>query len=58
MCAFSLMRFVSDHMQDLALPVVHAMMETNDVPCVLVPLLESKPWIRKNTKGETEKFED
>ena len=34
------------------------MMEANDIPCVLVPLLEMKPWIRKNAKGETEKFED
>ena len=33
-------------------------MESNDIPCVLVPLLEMKPWIRKNTKGEIEKFED
>jgi len=33
-------------------------METNDLPCVLVPLLEIKPWIRKNAKGETEKYED
>jgi hypothetical protein len=34
------------------------MMETNDIPCILVPLLEMKPWLRKNTKGEVEKFED
>ena len=34
------------------------MMENNDIPCVLVPLLESKPWIRTNSKGEEEKFED
>lgn len=34
------------------------MMETNDIPCVLVPLLEMKPWLRKNKKGESEKFED
>mmetsp|Transcript_47207 Transcript_47207/g.34507 ORF Transcript_47207/g.34507 Transcript_47207/m.34507 type:complete len:80 (+) Transcript_47207:551-790(+) len=34
------------------------MMDQNDIPCVLVPLLEMKPWIRKNKKGETEKFED
>lgn len=33
-------------------------MENNDIPCVLVPLLEIKPWFRKNTKGELEKFED
>ena len=34
------------------------MMENNDIPCVLVPLLEAKPWIRVNAKGQEEKFED
>ena len=34
------------------------MMENNDIPCVLVPLLEAKPWIRTNARGEQEKFED
>ena len=34
------------------------MLENNDIPCVLVPLLEIKPWIRKNQRGETEVFED
>ncbi len=58
MCCFSLIRFITDHMSDLSVPIVHQMMETNDIPCVLVPLLEMKPWLRKNTKGETEKFED
>jgi hypothetical protein len=33
-------------------------MENNDIPCILVPLLEAKPWLRKNKKGEIEKFED
>jgi hypothetical protein len=33
-------------------------MEANDMPCVLVPLLELRPWLRKNVKGENEKFED
>lgn len=28
------------------------------MPCVLVPLLEMKPWLRKNGRGEMEKFED
>lgn len=55
---FSLVRFISDHMQELSVPIVHQMIEMNDIPCVLVPLLESKPWIRKNKKGEIEKFED
>ena len=34
------------------------MMENNDIPCVLVPLMELKPWLRTNAKGEQEKFED
>jgi hypothetical protein len=55
---FSLIRFISDYMQDLSVPIVHQMMENNDIPCVLVPLLELKPWMRKNKKGEIEKFED
>ena len=58
MIALSLIRFISDHIQDLAVPIVHQMMETNDIPCALVPLLEFKPWLRKNFKGEMEKFED
>jgi len=34
------------------------MMENNDIPCVLVPLLEYRPWLRVNHKGENEKYED
>ena len=34
------------------------MTEQNDIPCILVPLIEVKPWLRKNKKGELEKFED
>ena len=58
MCCLSLIRFISDHMQDLSVPIVHQMMESCDIPCVLVPLLEMKPWIKKNLKGETLKYED
>jgi hypothetical protein len=45
-------------MHDLSIPICHQMIENNDIPCVLVPLLELKPWLRKNKKGEIEKFED
>lgn len=58
MISFSLIRFISDHINELSVPIVHQMMEANDIPCVLVPLIELKPWLRKNIKGETEKFED
>jgi hypothetical protein len=55
---FSLIRFISDYMHDLSIPICHQMIENNDIPCVLVPLLELKPWLRKNKKGDIEKFED
>lgn len=58
MNCFSLIRFISDNCDTLPLPIVHQLMENNDIPCVLVPLLEYKPWLRKNAKGEDEKFED
>ena len=58
MTCFSIIRFISDQMESLPVPIIHQMMENNDIPCVLVPLLESKPWLRKNAKGEDEKYED
>ena len=58
MACFSIIRFISDHTESLAVPIIHQMMENNDIPCVLVPLLELKPWLRVNHKGEEEKFED
>lgn len=58
MTCFSLIRFISDHFESLPVPIIHQMMENNDIPCVLIPLLEAKPWIRTNRNGEEEKFED
>jgi hypothetical protein len=58
MICFSLIRFISDYMSDLSVPIVHQMLEANDIPCVLVPLLEIKPWLRKNKRGENEIYED
>jgi hypothetical protein len=45
-------------MEVLPAAIVHQLMENTDIPLVLVPLLEQRPWIRKNRKGEDEKFED
>jgi hypothetical protein len=56
--AFSLIRFITDHIHELPVPIVHQMMEISDMPCVLVPLIELKPWLRKNHRGDLEKFED
>lgn len=58
MGGLSLIRFITDHMKELSVPVVHQLMDNNDIPCVLVPLLELKPWIRMDHNGELEKWED
>jgi hypothetical protein len=54
----SIIRFISDNMSTLDVPIVHQMMEVNDIPCILIPIMESKPWIRKNSRGEREVYED
>jgi len=58
MTGLSLLRFITDHLADLSVPIVHQLMENNDMPCILVPLMEIKPWLRKNVQGEMEKYED
>lgn len=57
MSCLSIIRFITDHMDGLPASIVHQLMEVTDIPLVLVPLIDLKPWIRKNRKGETEKFE-
>lgn len=54
----SIIRFISDNLSNLNVPIVHQMMEINDIPCILIPLLEAKPWVRKNSRGEREVYED
>ena len=58
MSCFSIIRFITDHMDELPAPIIRQLVENNDIPCTLVPMLEMKPWLRTNTKGETEKWED
>ncbi len=58
MTCLSLIRFITDHMESLPASIIHQMMENTDIPLVLVPLLDFKPWIRTNAKGIQEKFED
>ena len=58
MTSLSLLRFITDYMQELSVPVVHQMMENNDLPCMLVPILELRPWVRLDAKGNYEKYED
>lgn len=58
MTCISLIRFITDHMEALPASIIHALMDTADLPLQLVPLMEFKPWIRENHKGKQEKWED
>ena len=51
MTCISLIRFITDHMEALPASVIHALMDTADLHLQLVPLMEFRPWIRKNNKG-------
>ncbi len=58
MTCLSLIRFITDHMETLPASIIHQLMENNDIPLVLVPILEYRPWIREKDNGVQEKFED
>lgn len=53
----SIVRFITDHLADLTLSVTQQLVEQCDIFCVIVPLMEAKPW-RKTTKAGKMIFED
>mmetsp|Transcript_6717 Transcript_6717/g.6599 ORF Transcript_6717/g.6599 Transcript_6717/m.6599 type:complete len:279 (+) Transcript_6717:180-1016(+) len=55
--SISIIRFISDHMEGMTLALVQHLVEQCDIFCVLVPLMEMKPWIRSK-KGGKMIFED
>ena len=57
MC-LSIIRFITDYVRFLPISVVHHLLEVTDILCVLVPLIEEKPWIRQNSSGDREKYEN
>jgi hypothetical protein len=56
-CAVSMLRFLSDHVNVLPLGVTSRLLHTHDVLLSLVPLVESPPWTRRRN-GRLEKFSD
>ena len=48
--SLSIIRFITDHLADLSLSVIQQLVEQCDIFCVLIPLMESKPW-KKTTKA-------
>lgn len=53
----SIIRYISDHLNQLVFPIRHHIMNVKDVLLLLVPLIDLKPWIRINEKGNEEIYE-
>jgi hypothetical protein len=52
MKCISILRYLSDNLEDLPLSVTTRMVVTHDVPVLLIWYLEEKPWIRKSGREE------
>ena len=49
---------IVDHVKDLPLSVIHQLCENTDFLMLLVRILDHKPWVSKNSKGERLVYED
>ena len=50
MSCINILRYISDHLEQLPFPVRHHMMNVKDVPVLFVTLMELRPWRRKVNK--------
>ncbi len=48
--SISIIRYLTDHLNQLPFPVRHHLMDVKDIPMILVALMEYKPWIRRISK--------
>ncbi|XP_040214514.1 zinc finger MYND domain-containing protein 10 isoform X2 [Rana temporaria] len=53
----SVLRYVTDHTDSLTISVTTRLLNTHNLPCVLVELLQHCPWSRRN-KGQLQKYEN
>lgn len=49
--ALSVLRYLTDYSESVALGVMARMLDTHDTIVQLVPLLEERPWVRRRKKG-------
>ena len=58
MCCINIIRYISDHLEQLPFPVRHHMMNVKDIPMLFVTVMEMKPWERKGKKDTVEIYEN
>jgi len=56
--AISIVRYITDHLSGLPLSVTTRLLNTHDLPCVLVELLQNTPWTKTGEKGELLKYDN
>ncbi|XP_041047801.1 zinc finger MYND domain-containing protein 10 isoform X1 [Carcharodon carcharias] len=56
--ALSILRYITDHIDSLPLSVQTRLLNTHNIPCVLVHLVEYCPWSRYSSKGELKRYAD
>ena len=50
MC-ISILRFITDYLRYLPFNIAHHLLVDTDIFCILVPLIEEKPYLRTNPNG-------
>ena len=58
MCCINIIRYISDHLEQLPFPVRHHMMNVKDIPMLFVTVMEMKPWERKGKNDTVEIYEN
>ena len=57
MKSLTILRYLSENLEDIPLGVTTRFVVTHDVPVLLVQFLEEKPWLRQNkNKGTSQVF--
>lgn len=51
MMCVSIIRFITDYIKYLPVSIGHHLLVDNDILCVLVPLIEEKPYLRNTKNG-------
>lgn len=50
--SLSLLRFITDHLHGMPISLIQSLVEECDIFCLLVPILEKKPWIKSTQRGK------
>lgn len=51
MMSLSIIRFITDHVKYLNVSAIRHLLIETDVLFLIIPLIEEKPWLRTNAKG-------